>query len=78
MTRTNRGFQIIEDQDGLEGEGRLIQASSRIGDYEDAFDNPGSSYLWVGEYHLNREQVQELASIMIRWVETGDMEMTEE
>lgn len=29
----------------------LIAESSAIGDYDDSFDNPGSSFLWVGEHH---------------------------
>lgn len=54
---------------------RLIQESSTIGDYADSFDRPGSSYLWIGEYHhLNREQVRQLIVYMQRWLNTGELE----
>jgi len=50
----------------------LIQESSAIGDYEDAFDKPGSSFLWVGRYHhLNRMEVAELIERMQHWLDTG-------
>jgi len=49
---------------------RLISESSAIADYEDSFDNPGSSYLWVGEnHHLNREEVKELTRLMQYWLD---------
>lgn len=50
---------------------RLIQESSAVGDYDDSFDNPGSSYLWVGEcHHLDRDEVSELIEMMTVWLET--------
>jgi hypothetical protein len=55
---------------------RLIQESSAIGDYENSFDCPGSSYLWIGQYHhLNREEVAELIARMQYWLKTGRIEM---
>jgi len=70
--KTERGFVIVThpaygDEDGAPE--RLIQESSAIGDDEDSFDNPGSSYLWVGEnHHLNREEVRELISRLEHWL----------
>lgn len=51
-------------------ETRLVQESSAIGDYEDSFSKPGSSYLWFGEdHHLNREEVKELVDKLNHWLE---------
>jgi len=51
---------------------RIIAESSAIGDYDDSFDKPGSSYLWVGnDHHLNRDQVRELVTRMEHWLSTG-------
>jgi hypothetical protein len=72
---TERGFQIVTHEiyvaDPPE-DGRLVQASSAIGDYEDSFDRPGSSFLWVGrDHHLNREEVAELVARLSHWLSTG-------
>ena len=54
----------------------LIQESSAIGDYDDAMDRPGSSFLWVGEaHHLNREEVKEMIERMQYWLDTGRLEV---
>jgi hypothetical protein len=57
---------------------RLIQESSAIGDYEDSFDCPGSSYLWVGDdHHLDREEVAELIENMQHWLDNGRLPLVE-
>lgn len=71
---TSRGFRYIEKPcyppDGSTD--AVIRESSAIGDYEDAFSNPGSSYLWVGDkHHLNREEVAELIVHMQDWLKYG-------
>jgi hypothetical protein len=45
--KTARGFDNVEFKDA-NGADCSVQASSAIGDYEDSFDKPGSSYLWLG------------------------------
>ncbi len=69
----HRGFYIILEEKYQNKPGeytRLIQESSAIRDYEDSWDNPGSSYLWVGkDHHLNREQVKELIGYMQYWLD---------
>lgn len=71
---TSRGFGVVTHPPYTGGYDRVIQQSSAIGDYEDAFDNPGSSYLWIGAYqHLNREEVTELIDYLTRWVLTGNL-----
>lgn len=75
---SDRGFLYInypsypaEDCGGGE-ERRLVSESSAIGDYEDSWDNPGSSFLWVGDnHHLNREEVAELVAAMQHWLDNG-------
>lgn len=58
---------------------RLIQESSAVGDYPDSMDNPGSSFLWVGnDHHLNREEVTELVSRLLWWLKTGHLVVDEE
>ncbi len=52
---------------------RIVTASSAINsDYDNAFDLPGSSYLWIGDtVHLNREAVVELVEHLRGWLKTG-------
>lgn len=72
---TDRGFQVVTHP-GYGGEVplRLVQQSSAVGDYPDAVDRPGSSALWVGiSHHLDREQVAELAKVLVHWLATGDL-----
>ena len=77
--KTERGFIIVTEEryssKSVEMT-RLIGELSAIGDYDDAFDNPGSSYLWVGEHHhLNREEVKELIDRMQYWLDNKRLEI---
>ena len=75
IEKSDRGFAFVMEEKYQNERGeftRLISESSAIGDYEDALDRPGSSFLWVGEdHHLNREQVAELIGRMQHWLDTG-------
>ncbi len=77
VTKTDRGFEWIElpryaEEDVIS---RLVSQSSLVGHYDDAFDRPGSSYLWIGEYHhLRREQVAEFVEHLQAWLKTGSLE----
>lgn len=81
--KTSTGFELVEESiyppPAREIEtptSRLVQQSSAIGDYEDAFDKPGSSFLWIGkQHHLDREQVEELRDRLTAWLETGTLEI---
>lgn len=54
---------------------RLAVESSAVGDYPDSLDNPGSSFLWIGQHHhLNREEVKEFCDYLQRWLETGSLQ----
>lgn len=70
---TDRGFAVINHIKYADDSGaktRLLQESSAIGGYDDAYENPGSSFLWIGQdHHLNREEVKELISILRVWIE---------
>ena len=56
----------------------MIQESSAIGDYENSFQKPGSSFLWVGEnHHLNREEIKELVERMEYWLKSGRLKVDE-
>jgi len=71
---SNRGFGFIMHPTyaNKPEDTRLISESSAVGDYEDSFERPGSSYLWVGaHHHLNREEVEELVIRMQGWLLTG-------
>lgn len=74
-TQTIRNFGIVKYPIYPTGENtRLVQESSAIGGYVDALDNPGSSYLWVGQHHhLNREEVTELIAVLQQWIDTGSL-----
>lgn len=77
--KTDRGFIIVTHEKYQLKSGemtRLIQESSAIGDYDDAYDNPGSSCLWIGEHHhLNREEVKELIDRMQYWLDNKRLEI---
>ena len=73
--KSGRGFVFVLEEKYQNEPGeftRLIAESSAIGDYENSCDQPGSSFLWVGQdHHLNREQVRELIQRMEHWLATG-------
>lgn len=76
VKHTMRGFGAVEHQLYPSGEdGYLLQESSAIDSaHQDAFDKPGSSYLWVGiggSFHLSRDEVEELIGYLKRWLKTG-------
>jgi len=79
---SNRGFGFIMHTTyhaNTPEDTRLISESSAVGDYEDSFERPGSSYLWVGDnHHLNREEVEELVIRMQGWLLTGRIPSGEE
>lgn len=68
---SNRGFRTISAEVYPPGAvASVVSESSAIGDYEDSFDNPGSSFLWVGkQHHLNREEVTVLRDALTHWLE---------
>ena len=73
-TKTSgRGFRYVvaEKYQNEPGEyTRLIGESSAIGNYPDALEDPGSSFLWVGEdHHLSREDVGELIEVLQHWLD---------
>jgi len=71
---TERGFGLVKHLDyPADGEeSRLVQESSAMG--ASPHPDPGSAFLWVGKHHLNRDEVRELASLMINWLATGHLE----
>jgi hypothetical protein len=81
VTYTGRGFEIIKFKDQREIPCEL-QQSSAIGDYEDAYERPGSSFVWLGRVdermHLTREQVEELVNRLSNWLEEGTFKYVEE
>jgi hypothetical protein len=73
VEKTNRGFEIIYFKDRYDMACSL-QQSSAIDDTERGFENPGSSFIWLGSserMHLDRETVTELIKHLKKWVETG-------
>ena len=82
---SERGFERVS----IENVGGTLNAyqSSIIGDYEDSFERPGSSAIWInvkaskGELPcclLNREQAHELGRRLIAWAETGSLKLENE
>ena len=46
------------------------EASAISTKYDDAFDNPGSSFLYIGRQHrLDREEVKQLIDVLKYWLE---------
>jgi len=82
LTKDPRGFRRYEAETYSNKRGqftRLIQESSAIGDNDDSFDKPGSSFLWVGrDHHLKREEVAELVTHLQRWLDTGSLRELDE
>ena len=79
VEKTQRGFKVIVEEKYQNERGvftRLIQESSAVGEHEDSFDTPGSSFLWVGQdHHLNREKVKELIVHLQYWVDNKRLNM---
>ena len=51
---------------------RLASRSSAVGNYEDSFERPGTSFLWIGDlHHLDREEVSEFVKYLKHWLKTG-------
>lgn len=78
VTKTSRGFRAVEHHIYPSGDkAHLLQESSVIApQYEDALDNPGSSYMWVGlggSFHLDREEVAQLIKYLQKWLKTGHL-----
>lgn len=75
--RTDRGFVLVTHAAvGRTDDCRLLGESSAIGDYKDAYDNPGSSHLWIGEHHhLDREEVAEMIARMAEWLAFGRLDV---
>jgi hypothetical protein len=78
VTKTERGFQWLEHPvyEGVHDakNDRFACQSSAIGDYDDSFAKPGSSFLWIGEnHHLNREEVAEFVKHLNQWLKTGKL-----
>ena len=77
--KTARGFIIVKHEKYASSPvemTRLIQESSAIDfNYDDTLDNPGSSYLWIGDnHHLNREEVKELIGRLQYWLKNKRLE----
>ena len=77
--KTERGFVIVYHPSygcDVQEDIRLFQESSAIGDYDNSFDNPGGSFLWIGkDHHLNREEVVDMIKRMQFWLDTGRLEV---
>ena len=76
---TDRGFRIVTHERYTgepKKETRLIQESSAIEGGELAFENPGSSFLWIGQdHHLNREEVSDLIEKLQFWIDNKRLEL---
>lgn len=71
--KSDRGFIFLYHPSNLERKDVILASeSSAVGDYEDSFDNPGSSFLWIGsDHHLNRTEVKEFVNNLQHWLDTG-------
>ena len=86
---TNRGFQGVQFEDSYGFPCKLLQSSAIAEDREEAFENPGSSYVLLGfdrsrfedgmpidpaVMHLSRDRVKELISCLQNWLDFNDFE----
>ena len=72
------GFPRIEFQDFYDHHCAIDQSTiCLLRQYPDAIDHPGSSALWLGRdgvcMHLDRDGVRALATVLNRWLETGEI-----
>ncbi len=75
ITRTSLGFGVVEHPSHPAHKMLRIVQESFMGK---SCDEPGSSYLWIGEHHrLDRDEVSELNAILTRWLATGRLAKTE-
>ena len=77
LAKTEFGFEVMKFIDSRNVNCSLKQAST-IDDTVRGWDNPGSSFVWLGvdtdndtPMFLNREQVAELIGRLQRWLEAG-------
>jgi hypothetical protein len=82
VEKSERGFENLMHSSypakatGGGAPARLAGQSSAIGDYEDSWERPGSSFLWIGQqHHLNREEVDRFARHLLEWVATGKLNL---
>lgn len=73
LSKTERGFwRLTHPTYPDQHRERLLQESSAIGDYKDAPDKAGSSFLWLGAvHHLNRKEVEMARDLLSNWLKTG-------
>lgn len=78
ITNERRGFHdLVHNNYPSGGDARVAGESSAIGEYDDSFDRPGSSYLWIGEHHhLNRKQVTQLRDALTNWLNGKRLTLT--
>lgn len=70
---TDRGFEHLRHPTPESVDEALVIQSSAIGNYPDACDRPGSSFLRFGSHHLNREEVVALVGRLNNWLITGSL-----
>ena len=73
VIKSERGFERMELPKYV-GDPCVVGQSSVIGRYPDSSGRPGTSALWVGDSHLDREQVAELCEHLTAWLKTGSLE----
>ncbi|QTA79848.1 Uncharacterized protein dnl_21300 [Desulfonema limicola] len=56
----------------------LVEESGEEGYYDDAEDYPGSSYVCIGEHHLNRIDVTKLIAILRYWLSNKKLPISSE
>jgi len=87
VVKTERGFEVIEFMDSNLKKCSLQQSSAICFSDDRGWDNPGSSFVWLGidepkspvistRMHLNREKVQGLVERLQQWLETGGLQET--
>jgi hypothetical protein len=77
---TARGCEVLEHPAARSGmPTRLGQQSSAMGDAAEAWERPGSRYLWMGkDQQRTRDDVQERITALQRWCATGSLHAPEE
>lgn len=78
IKKTERGFTHLEQKNTRKYDQLRIQQSSAVGDYDHSLECPGSSFLWIGEAHVNKEDVGEIILYLKNWLMTGNFEPPKE
>ena len=77
LGKTDRGFNYVAHPTYLgpsRGNVIIVQESSAVAGTERCRSEPGSGRLWVGDHHLNANEVKDLTRYLNAWLVSGHLD----